>query len=125
MTLASPPALSRNTSTEFIPPMIYVGSIVRWMRPGKNDSDYAVAIVQRVNADGTLALTVIPPPVSSSPYANLDQTHVVVFHSDDPRLAHDARARYGCWDLTETDRQFRELQSAVSALQRKTKGVSQ
>ena len=115
----SPPTLNPETvAAKSGIPEIWVGSPVKWMRPGK-DHDYCLGFVQRVNADGTLALSLIPPPYGGSHQAVIDQSHVAVFHKDDPRLSYDNRSRYGCWDLTEQDKQFRELQRVVEVLQRK------
>lgn len=116
---SAPPTLTAEKA-EWAAPRVYLGHIVRWFSPGK-EVDNCVAIVQRVNADGSVALSIIPPPYGGVASTLINQEKVSVLHKDDPRLSGDYRNRYGCWDLTEQDRQFRELQLDVDTLKKRVK----
>lgn len=85
-----------------------VGTTVKWLPPGKPDQCLA-AIVRRVNADGTLSLTVF----SHSPHP--DVTRDAVYHVDDPRIEENREraSRYGRWDFTDETKLLRELKAKI------------
>jgi len=118
---STPPTIASEKS-EWTSPRVYLGHIVRWFSPGK-EVDNCVAVVQRVNADGSVALSIIPPPYGGVASSLINQEKVSVLHKDDPRMSGDYRSRYGCWDITEQDRQFRELQVSVETLHKRVKAA--
>ena len=118
--LSTPPAIVAPSAGFQMPP-VSMGMIVLWMRPGREEHDRCSAIVQRVNGDNTLALSRIFSPQGGVQHISVEQSCVAVMHRDDPRLQSDYRLRYGCWDLTDHEKQYRELQAEVGRLSRKQK----
>lgn len=120
VSLDSPPTLKNMREDGFVPPKVGVGTLVKWLRPG-HVGDYSSAIVQRVNSDFSVALTVFPQPNGANAGAWLDQSKPSVLHLNDPRLTNDARNRYGAWDITDEHKERLQLIALVQELERKLK----